>query len=178
MNDLKKRLDNLRILIQQPDFLEGKGLSNKVNIRIFCYDPSEEMVVLHFISQIKSDKSLKCRLIECNMYEIFLSTYSKYLENISKMEEKEGSVFLLKKLHSKDYLKKMQYSPHSIGDVLLLTGVGNVYPFIRANSLLEALQPIFNDIPILVMYPGSFDGDHLKLFDLLQPSDYYRASII
>ena len=37
MSNLMERLDNLRILIQDPNFLEGKGLSNGVNIRIFCY---------------------------------------------------------------------------------------------------------------------------------------------
>lgn len=39
MSNLLERLDNLRTLIQDPEFLEGKGLSNEVNIRIFCYDP-------------------------------------------------------------------------------------------------------------------------------------------
>ena len=31
------------------------------------------------------------------------------------------------------------------------------------------------DIPILVMYPGEFDGRHVKLFNRLTPNDYYRA---
>ena len=45
MADIKERLDNLRIRIQEPEFLEGKGLSNEVNIRIFCYDAEDEMTV-------------------------------------------------------------------------------------------------------------------------------------
>ena len=45
MSELMQRLDNLRALIQTPEFLEGKGLSNEVNIRIFCYDPKQEMAV-------------------------------------------------------------------------------------------------------------------------------------
>ena len=49
MSDLKERLDLLRKEIQKPDFLEGKGLSNEVNIRIFCYDSSEEITVMHFL---------------------------------------------------------------------------------------------------------------------------------
>ena len=48
MSNLMERLDSLRALIQEPEFLEGKGLSNEVNIRIFCYDPKEEMAVRHF----------------------------------------------------------------------------------------------------------------------------------
>ena len=45
MSDIKERLDKVRVLIQEPEFLEGKGLSNEVNIRIFCYEPENEMVV-------------------------------------------------------------------------------------------------------------------------------------
>jgi hypothetical protein len=73
------------------------------------------------------------------------------------------------------FVAKMQYGPHLPGDVLMLTGVGAVFPFMRVHSLLEALQPHFADIPILVMYPGVFDGRHVKLFDKLRPNDYYRA---
>ena len=64
MSELKERLDNLRALMQEPEFLEGKGLSNEVNIRIFCYDPSDEMMVRHFIEQIMTDQSMNCHLIE------------------------------------------------------------------------------------------------------------------
>lgn len=73
MSELKERLDNLRALMQEPEFLEGKGLSNEVNIRIFCYDPSDEMMVRHFIEQIMTDQSMNCHLIEHNLYEVFLS---------------------------------------------------------------------------------------------------------
>ena len=73
MSNLKERLDLLREEIQKDDFLDGKGLSNEVNIRIFCYDPAEEMTVTHFLEQIKTDQSLNCRLIECNLYKTFLS---------------------------------------------------------------------------------------------------------
>lgn len=52
MEDVEVRLDKLKYLIQQSDFLEGKGLSNEVNIRIFCYEPKEEMIIRHFLKQI------------------------------------------------------------------------------------------------------------------------------
>ena len=45
MSDIKTRLDELKLEIQKDEFLKGKGLSNEVNIRIFCYDPQDEMVV-------------------------------------------------------------------------------------------------------------------------------------
>ena len=61
------------------------------------------------------------------------------------------------------------------GDVLLISGVGEVFPFARVHALLDAIQPEVPEIPILVMYPGSFNGRELKLFNKLMPNGYYRA---
>lgn len=181
MSKLKERLDLLREEIQKDDFLDGKGLSNEVNIRIFCYNAAEEITVTHFLDQLRTDPALRCRLIECNLYKIFLALCDDLdiTDAIPEMEESEGSDFLLEQLHSAigeaEFIKKIQYAPHRRGDVLLLTGVGDVFPFMRVHSLLEALQPHFSDIPILVMYPGEFDGHYLKLFGRLKSNDYYRA---
>ena len=72
MSHLNERLDQLRILLQDRDFLEGKGLSNEVNIRIFCYDPAEEMKVQHFIRQITTDQILESHVVEYNLYHLFM----------------------------------------------------------------------------------------------------------
>ena len=181
MSDIKERLDKVRVLIQKSDFLEGKGLSNEVNIRIFCYDPEDEMIVRHFVNQLETDQSLDCNLIVCNLYKTFLSICDDMdiTDEIPDMEEADGSAYLLQELNSsignREFVDKIQYGPHEQGDVLMLTGVGEVFPFIRMHALLEALQPYFSDVPVLVMYPGEFDGHHLKLFNRLKPNDYYRA---
>ena len=181
MGDLKERLDLLRTEIQKDEFLDGKGLSNEVNIRIFCYDAADEMTVSHFLQQLRMDQTLRCHLIECDLYKTFLSICDDMdiAEAIPEMEEADGTEFLLEQLHSAigegEFIEKIQYEPHRRGDVLLITGVGNAFPFMRVHSLLEALQPHFSDIPILVMYPGEFDGHYLKLFGRLKPNDYYRA---
>lgn len=181
MSDIKERLDKVRALMQEADFLEGKGLSNEVNIRIFCYEPEDEMVVRHFVDQIATDQRLSSHLKICNLYKTFLSICDDMdiTDAIPEMEEADGSIFLLEQLHSAigegEFIEKIQYEPHESGDVLMLTGVGEVFPFMRIHALLEALQPHFPDVPILVMYPGEFDGRHMKLFNRLQPNDYYRA---
>lgn len=181
MSNVMDRLDKLRAYIQTEEFLTGKGLSNEVNIRIFCYDPEEEMIVQHFIEHLISDPSLTCRPVECNLYKTFLEICDDLdiTDAIPDMEESDGELFLLEQLHSAiggdEFIEKIQYSPHQTGDVLILTGVGDVFPFMRVHILLESLQPYFSDIPILVFYPGEFNGYNLKLFNRLEPSDYYRA---
>ena len=145
MTKITERLDNLKLEIQKPEFLEGKGLSNEVNIRIFCYDPKDEMIIRHFVEQIIVDQSMNCHLIERNLYKVFLSICDdkRITDRAAQMEEKKGKEFLFQNLqkfaNNKSFVEKMQYSPHELGDVLLLTGVGEVFPFMRIHSLLEAL---------------------------------------
>ncbi len=181
MNNLTERLDKLRDLIQQSDFLKSKGLSNEVNIRIFCYDPKDEMSVRHFTERLLNDSSLACNLIEYNLYKVFLSICDekRITKLIDDMERKKGKKILLGHLvniaDNKVFVKKMRETSHKIGDVILITGVGEAFPFIRVHALLEAMQPNFSDVPILVMYPGLFDGRCVKLFNKLSPNSYYRA---
>lgn len=180
MDDIKTRLDEIKIIMQEQDFLEGKGLSNEVNIRIFCYEPKEEMIVRHFIKQIK-DEPLDCRLIHYDLYEVFLDICKdkRILDRIPALEEKRGKEFIRKQFEkscdAKTFALKMQYEDHQVGDVIVLSGVGKVFPFMRVHALLEAMQPLFNDVPILVFYPGEFDGHYVKLFNKLKANEYYRA---
>lgn len=180
MNNLKERLDLLKKMIQEIDFLEGKGLSNEVNIRIFCYDPKEEMVVRHFLKQLDNE-SLNCNLKHYDLYNVFLDICAdkRILDRIPALEERKGKDFIRKQFEkscdSKTFASKMQYDNHQLGDVILLSGVGKVFPFMRIHSLLEAMQPLFNDVPIVVLYPGEFDGHYVKLFNKLKSNEYYRA---
>lgn len=181
MEKLNERLDKLKDYIQKAEFLEGKGLSNEVNIQIFCYKPEEEMAVRYFVDQLKESASLSCNIKECNLYKVFMEICEdkKIMKGIPKMEETKGSDFLRQRLAKiatvGAFAAKIDYEDHKLGDVLVLTGVGEVFPFMRIHALLEALQPLFSDIPILVMYPGVYDGKFVKLFDRLPANPYYRA---
>ncbi len=183
MSDIMQRLDKLRAKLQDENFLHGRGLGNEVNISIFCYAPEDEMAVRHFITQTVNDTSIKakCNLMECNLYSVFLSICDDegITDEIAGIEAEEGRDYMLENLQrtadNKTFVQKMQYENHKIGDVLLLTGIGEVYPFMRVHSLLEAIQPEFSDIPVVVMYPGKFDGRNLKLFNRFEPNSYYRA---
>lgn len=182
MGDLKERLDRLREQIQSTDFIDGKGLSYEVNFHIFCYDPKKEMVVQHFINQVTTDQTMNCHVIEYNLYRIFIRICEDLaiLDSIPEMEEAEGDAFLLEQLQSaadeNEFIRVMQeIAQPQAGDVVLVTGVGDVFPYMRVHKLLEAMQPHFSKIPVLVMYPGHYDGNYVRLFNLLESNPYYRA---
>ena len=181
MQMIEERLDHVRELLSDSDFLSGKGLSNEVNIRIFPYAPKDEMAVRFFTEQILSDTSLPCRIIHRNLYQLFLEICEDIgiLDAIPDMETEDGSAYLLQQIHEaigdSEFVAKIDYPDHAQGDVVLLTGVGEVFPFMRIHVLLEALQPHFTGIPIIVFYPGDYDGHHVRLFGKLAANDYYRA---
>lgn len=181
MSNINERLDKVRELLKDPDFLESRGLSNEVNIRIFCYHPEDEMIIQHFVRQIMTDQTLPCHLLERNLYETFLKACAekRILDKIPTMEEKKGKdqlqLQLEKGIPVQSYVNLICGDSLEKGDVLLLTGVGDVFPFMRIHKLLEALQPKVGNVPILVMYPGAFDGRHVKLFEKLPANPYYRA---
>lgn len=181
MSDISLRLDKLKKLIQTEDFLFGRGLSNEVNIRIFCYAPSEEMTIKYFVDTLLQDRTIVCNIHHYDLYKVFLEICDdkKIISSIPSVEYKRGTRFLLKQLISiapnTAFVNKMLFSPQEIGkDLILLSGVGDVFPFIRVHNLLEAMQPHFS-IPILVLYPGKYEDAQLQLFGKLPPNSYYRA---
>lgn len=71
----------------------------------------------------------------------------------------------------------LEREPH---DVLFLSGVGEVYPYIRSHSVLNNLQTVTGDCPVVLFFPGEYTqnagaGASLDLFDKLPSDKYYRA---
>lgn len=103
----------------------------------------------------------------------------RILQSVDGLEKKKGKEYLLKQLKKiatpEALIKYMKYEPHEYGDVLFLTGVGKSYPFMRSHKMLEIIQSVFNDIPIVMFYPGSFNGQDLGLFGKFLDGHYYRA---
>ena len=180
MSDITERLDYLKKTIQEDDFLQGKGLSNEVNIRMFCYNPKDEMTVRSFTERLEHEQ-LKCNVQIVDLYETFLSICEDMdiLEGIPEMEQDDGKEFLEEQLtntiDAKVFSEKIVNKFSSDKDLLMITGVGKVFPFMRVHALLNALQEDMNDKPIVVLYPGTFDGHYVKLFNQLKSNEYYRA---
>ena len=65
-------------------------------------------------------------------------------------------------------------------DVLFLSGIGEVFPYIRSHNVLNNLQSTAKDKPTVMFFPGEYrhsleQGASLELFGLLHDDKYYRA---
>lgn len=181
MADIKQELDKIKGRISDANFLANKGLSNEVGIHVFKYAPQDELIVRDYIERLLSTPSDDYRIIERDMYKILVEILEekRVLGSVPSLEEKKGKDYLLAQLQKiatpEAFLAKMKYEPHQRGDVLFLTGVGKVYPFMRSHKMLDSMQQVFTDIPIVMFYPGGFNGQSLILFDKFHDGNYYRA---
>lgn len=179
---LEERLSNA-------DFLANKGLGNEVGFHVFCYDPAFELQARKLFGCLQQKSQvgdLPCNLIVRNLYDILIDICEekRILAAIPKQEEKRGSEAQTKQLQKvatpELFASKLQYEGHASGDVLLITGIGEVYPVLRAHVLLDNLQHLFPDIPVILAYPGRYDGQSFSLFSGINSSglrdgNYYRA---
>jgi hypothetical protein len=179
--NVKGELDRIRDRISDPGFLANKGLSNEVGIHVFCYDPADELIVRHYIELLKNDSQAVFRIVERDLYKIFIELLNakRVLHMVENIEAQKGKDYLLaqlQKIATPDaLLEYMKYEPHQRGDVFFMTGVGKVYPFMRSHKMLDSMQRIFADIPVVMFYPGKFNGQDLSLFGQFLDGHYYRA---
>ena len=182
--DFDHRCKVLRERLCEQDFLENKGLGNEIGFFMFCYDASLELEMRAFVADLQADAAkgaLPCNLIVKNLYDTFLGILEKkrILAAVPKQELKHGCDHQLKQLSKiatpEAFAAALDYEPHKPGDVLLLTGVGEVYPLLRVHTLLDNMHVGFSDIPVIVAYPGRFDGRSFNLFNKLGDGNYYRA---
>ena len=180
MKEITTRLSALSSKLADEDFLNNKGLSNEVGIHVFCYEPKDEPEVMAYFSKLMSGDN-GYNLVERDLYRIFLSICEekRIIRAIPNMEKTKGKDYLLEQLRKvatpEEFAKRIAYEPHNKGDILLLTGLGKVYPFMRSHKILDNIQHIFSDIPVLMLYPGVFNGQELILFGEFLDGNYYRA---
>lgn len=179
--EFEERCEAFKSRLQSEDFLSNRGLGNEVGIYTFCYDVRLKSEARSFLEKLKGDPALPCRMREANLYDILLDICAdkRILDAVPKMEEKRGREQMKKRLSgvasAEAFAKKMSAEENRPGDVLVITGVGEVYPFVRVHNVLDNIQHLFENTPVVVMYPGRFDGQTLSLFGKLTDGNYYRA---
>ena len=181
MNTLE-RLDKLKEMFKDVDFQSNKGISNQIGVYIFSYPAKDQMIVDSFTSLLKNEKQFN--VVEYDLYEFFLKKCEekRILNQIPALEERKGSEFILDQLSKittpESFVNYMSEMKYNAGDIILITGVGKVNPFMRVHAILEHAQNRFVNNPIVVMYPGKYDGQELHLFNKFSANHYRSFNLI
>ena len=105
-----------------------------------------------------------------------------YLEKCYDFEKKRGfdrvskSISNMLKITSSDsslinYIK--ENTPEK--SVVFIIGIGKCYPILRSHSVLNNLHQMIDTVPVVMFYPGNYDGQELVLFGEIKDDNYYRA---
>lgn len=185
----KQRAEHLFKVVTSQRFLTKQGLGNEVPFFI-CPYPAEEG-----LSMVEDRLDLVTRIthagiavLDLSLYDLSLSILEgrgileQILEIESDTEKGEIRELLQSVLDPKANLipkigDAIEAKPH---DVIFLSGVGEVYPYIRSHNVLNNLQSTAKDKPTVLFFPGSYThalatGASLDLFGRLHDDKYYRA---
>jgi len=184
VSSLQVRLDKIRPRITSNDFLKGRGLGNDLPFYAFDYSPIAERQVSDHVDWLLEDLARKAELSvsNVNVFELAIEQIRArgLYDKAIAMETNKGVSALLSALKGplepgKLAAALMTRFDVQKPDVVFLTGVGAAYPLVRTHSLLNNLQPLLGKIPLVLFFPGRFNGQTLQLFGDLQETPYYRA---
>ena len=188
---LAKSFEAIRSKLRDPEFLACRGLGNEVPFHVFPYNAAEEAEIRMLLNSLLHEEreSLEpARVTHIDLWELIcdLCDQRRLMEKLPAFELKRGSEALLSRLqtiaspsklvkHMWDRFADEHGDPQPGRDVLLISGVGSAYPIVRAHQILECAQPVFSHIPVILLYPGEYDGQELRLFGSINDGNYYRA---
>jgi len=186
---MQERFEHLFKVISGEHFLKMQGLGNEVPFFICPFKPEEsvemERLQGHLIKQLER-KSV--RVLEINLYDLSIkilkerNVWDRILEMEDSVSKEQLKELLQGVLDPETHLvpaiaTKLQNADF---DVLFLSGVGEVFPYIRSHNVLNNLQSTAKDKPTVMFFPGGYThslelGASLDLFERLHDDKYYRA---
>jgi len=184
-HDLDARLNKVLDRLLDEDFLQGRGLGNEIAFYVFDYPPESEREVRERIQALVRDIGRKrpdLRVRHVNLFDLIVDHLRErgLLDKAIEMQRTKGNDALRKALAAPLQAEKLAkvfeqlVEPRS-QDLVLLSGIGSAYPMIRSHSLLNNLHAVMGDKPLVLFFPGSYDGQSLRLFNKLNDENYYRA---
>ena len=182
---LQERLNKIPDILLSEDFLNKKGLGGDLCFWIFDYAPEHELQVrdhLHFLAELLAKKHSHLKVAHINLLDNMVAylTDRNLLERAIDLQKAKGDEALLKALSGPLHMDKfvpflLQHNKIDHQDLVLLSGVGSVWPLLRAHNLLNSLHADLGHVPLVLYYPGEYTGKDLSLFNRIPSNNYYRA---
>jgi len=184
---LEERLDIAERIIKKPDFRQNKGLRNEVGYYVFDYPAEQELMVRERIEYMKSKNSKGTdgfELVVFDLYDIIINILEKenFLDQCISFEKKKGMDRIVKavgnllQINDEESLIVKYIQEHTPQEaVVFLVGVGKCYPILRSHKVLNNLHQAIDRVPVVMFYPGKYDGQELVLFSEIKDDNYYRA---
>lgn len=193
MRTLDDRLIELGHIVKSRDFQLKRGTANEVPYYIFDYQPQYELDVcdyIHLLAKEMNYDGTTSPLYVFDLYDIIMELFEQknFLRYFDQIEESDGIAGLARQINSslritnesgKNYVTDyiIRHTPRRDGlyPVVCIVGIGKCFPLIRSHTILNFMHLEFSDVPVIAMFPGTYDGQYLKPFGTIPAENYYRA---
>ena len=183
------RFEHLLKLISSERFLKKQGIGNEVPFFICPFPPEKAVEMEKMVGQLVRTLDMNGICILCiNLYDLTIELLQKrgIWERILDAESQMPKENLLETMQGvldpeRHLIPAIAEKMGQVNfDVLFLTGVGEVFPYIRSHNVLNNLQSTAKDKPTVLFFPGRYShsldgGASLDLFGRLHDDKYYRA---
>ena len=187
-----KHEQHLLEVISGQRFLRMEGLGNEVPFFIYPFEPEDALKVAQSKKRLKNKLSaLGITAFEINLYDLSIEILKArgVWDRVLAIEPEQDKADFRELLQS--MLDPEQHIAPAIRDrlaaesydVFFLTGIGEVFPYIRSHNVLNNLQSVAATKPMVLFFPGRYEqsdtlGSSLVLFGQLTDDQYYRAKNI
>ena len=185
--NFQEKIDGIWNRISDAEFLANKGVANEVRYYVFDYEACNELIVRDKIEYLKRQNNVDVdgfQIVEYDLYQMVLDILEErgYVDKCIKFEQTKGRDYLytaiskMLRLTSDNNLivnRIVLETPENA--VVFLTGVGKVLPFVRSHNVLNNLHQVLDRVPVVMFYPGIWNGESLSLFGTIHDGNYYRA---
>lgn len=186
---MQTRLQHLFAVISGQRFLKKQGLGNEVPFFICPFKPEEAVEMERLQRQLinRLDQA-GIRVLSINLYDLSVELlkerdiWDQLLEMETSIPKEQLMELLQGVLDPENHLAPAIAArlADTEFDVLFLSGVGEVFPYIRSHNVLNNLQSTAKEKPTLMFFPGDYvhsveTGASLELFARFHDDRYYRA---
>lgn len=187
MDNLYRRFDTLLEKMNDKDFQQNKGLGNEVGYYVFDYSEKYELEVRNWIANIAKKNNPKLTNYNLKIFNLLdmlmeLLNDEGILEDTYDIEEDEGIPGIVDAISDLVEITEVNnFFVSSIkkqilpGDVVFVTGVGEIFPLVRSHKVLNTMNLSLDSVPIVMFFPGKYDGLALNIFHEVLDDNYYRA---
>lgn len=177
-------------------FLRMEGLGNETPFFIWAYSPEQELeaqdAARRIVSRLRTGRGLDVLVVD--LFELAISLLQQrgrgVLDRLEDLEPTRSRSDFRRDLQrmldpekhiAPEIRRRIEAKPDL--DLFVLTGIGQVFPFVRSHNVLNNLQLVAPRVPVLTLFPGEYrqsasTGSSLVLFDRLTDDQYYRAKNI
>ena len=184
MKNIYTRLQEMTNKLNSKELFESNGLGNEINFHVFDYDPEDEYIIRDYLDNYLLKKS-KLNIKVFDIYDIIIEILKEkgFLEKCFDYEKKKGAKYLNQIISktigigsSNDLImKRIKNEVAEQDQIVFITGIGKCYGIVRGHTILNNLHSIITNNPLVMFYPGIYNGQSFRLFNKLDNDNYYRA---